>query len=138
MDPTLPPSSDRLSVLRGFLRSLLRRSGARCELCEETVKDLAPWEAPPAAVAPELSRTVLLCPRCRAGLADPAADLGGWVFLQGSAWSDVPVVQVTAVRALSRAAGAGASWAKETLEGLYLPPDVEAWLDLPEADQSRT
>ena len=138
MDPTLPPPSDRPSVLRGFLRSLLRRSHARCELCEEAVKDLEPWEVPPAAAEPELTRTVLVCPRCREGLADPEADLGGWAFLQGSAWSDVPAVQVSAVRALTRAASAGASWARETLEGLYLPPDVEAWLDLPEEAQSRT
>jgi protein PhnA len=129
MSIPVSPAPDRHQILEGFVRSLLRRARSCCELCEGAVVGLSPWEVPPLRTEPEMARTLLLCARCRAGLEDPEADLSAWEFLRGSAWADAPAVQVTSVRALRRAAGSGAAWAAATLEGLYLPPDVDAWLD---------
>ena len=50
-------------------------------------------------------------------------------FLEGVVWSDLPAVQVCAVRLLRQVAEDGAAWAAETLEGLYLDPDILRWVD---------
>jgi len=65
-----------------------------------------------------------------------AADLDPtqWHCLNESAWSQVPPVQVTAYRLLSRMPGE--SWARDLLDMLYLEEEVLAWakagLDTPQ------
>jgi len=44
-------------------------------------------------------------------------------------WSEVSAVQVCAVRLLRRLRDGGAGWAGDALDGLYLDPVVEAWVD---------
>jgi len=42
-------------------------------------------------------------------------------------WSDVPAVQVVAVRLLRKLSEEGATWAREAMDGLYLEDSVRAW-----------
>ena len=49
-----------------------------------------------------------------------------------STWSEVPAVQVMAVRLLRRMARNEVHWAEELLEHAYLEPDLEEWADLAE------
>ena len=49
-----------------------------------------------------------------------------WRCLENSMWSQIPAVQVLAIRLLRRHP---APWARETLESVYLDPEVAAWAD---------
>ena len=110
-------------------RALTRRSGSRCEISGASGVKLVPVEIAPLMEDPEVDRTVFV----REDIADALA--GGrmqgsdtWRFLEQAAWSEVPVVQVAAVRLLRRASETGTMWASEALATLYLEPEVEDWL----------
>jgi len=102
----------------------LERSGGACELCS-TNDDV---QAVP--VAPR-SDAIAACGTCRAQLEGEPLDPKHWFCLQGSAWSDVPAVQVTAWRLLGQL---GEAWATDLRDQLYLDDDTMAWAtDAPEA-----
>nr|WP_246030477.1 alkylphosphonate utilization protein [Litoreibacter halocynthiae] len=63
---------------------------------------------------------VALCATCASGDADDSH----WRCLQSAVWSEVPAVQVHAVRQLRKLE---ASWAQETLDMVYLDDDLAAW-----------
>lgn len=125
----LQKHQERLDALNALGRHLARRAGSKCELCEAAGVRLNPFEVPPVpADEPELERTLLLCVRCQDGAKGGHLAKGEWLFLQGSAWSDFPPVQVTAVRILRRLDDSGEAWASELLDSLYLGEEVQAWL----------
>jgi len=122
---------DRLDAVAALGRGLARRARSRCELCETGSVALAPLEVPPLPEEPEETRAVMVCHGCRAGLEEARGwrdDPQAWRFLEGTAWSEIPAVQVSACLLLRRLADGGAGWATDTLEGLVLAPEVEAWL----------
>lgn len=108
-------SDPLLTALTGALHD---RAGGRCELCGGA-DDLLPREVGPSDI-PRVERALLECASCRT----EADDSPHWFCLQESVWSEVPAVQVAAYRRLH---GLSASWAAETLEGLYADEDVLAW-----------
>lgn len=108
-------------------RHLCRRAGSRCELCETGGVPLKSMEIPPFPEEPDPERCVMLCHRCFDGILADARQAADWRFLERAAWSETPVVQVAAVRMLRRLREHGADWAGETLDALYLPPEVEEW-----------
>lgn len=124
----------RLQELNRLGRMLARRSGSACELCQQGEVSLHAWEVPPIPDEPDLGRCIFICDACREGvestgkLADPPRWRGG---LETAMWSQVPAVQVTAVRLLRRLAEQQEMWASELLEDLYLDPAVEEWVDTP-------
>ena len=71
-----------------------------------------------------------LCDRCREQAENPKRFQAGedWRCLSQTVWSEVPAVQVMAVRLLRRQADSQ-PWAQETLEQVFLDPEVEAWAD---------
>ena len=89
---------------------------------------MSPYEVPPASEDPDLDRCVLLCERCAAGARGGGLVDIEWRFLDEAVWTELPPVQVVAVRLLHRLSAA-APWAAATLDGLYLDPDVKAWSD---------
>jgi protein PhnA len=109
-------------------RSLTRRAGSRCELCDSAGVPLSPVEVPPYPEEPDADHAVLLCRRCREGATGRKLDGADWRFLERAAWSDVPAVQVIAVLLARRLRGSGVGWAREILDSLYLAPEVEHWL----------
>ena len=88
-----------------------------------------PVEVQPLPEEPEIDSTILICDTCKTGLSGNRIDKGRWVFLQGVVWSDVAPVQVTAVRMLRLLAEQGFDWAQGTLDGLYLDPEIEEWIN---------
>ena len=110
-------------------RDLSRRARSTCELCESAGEQLHPWEVPPLPEAPDPDRAVLICPRCTAGCEGGRVEANAWRFLESTMWSEVPAVQVVAVRLLKRLSSDGATWARDALDGLYLEEDVQAWAD---------
>ncbi len=120
---------DRLAAIAELGRALARRARSRCELCEESGVRLDPCEVTPLPEEPEHDRAVMLCERCARGVDGGPLDALEWRFLESAAWSTVPAVQVTAVRALRRAADDGVHWAISAVDALYLDPEIEAWVD---------
>ena len=121
----------RLDALAGLGRGLARRARSHCELCETGGVPLAPLEVPPLPEEPEEESAILVCQGCREGLEAARGwqdDLQAWRFLEGTMWSQVPAVQVSACRLLRRLADGGAGWATDALDGLVLGPEVEEWL----------
>ena len=121
---------DRVVVRRQALaalgRTLSRRAGSACELCGER-SGLHPVEVDGSPEPdPDPEWAILACESCRDAMAPKARlDVDALRFLETAIWSDVVPAQVAAVRLSRRVADAGASWARETLDGLYLDPEVE-------------
>ncbi len=118
----------RQAAIASLGRPLSRRAHSRCELCEARGTRLVPFEVAPIPEEPDPGCAVLICERCLAGAQGGRLDPNEWRFLENSAWSDVAPVQVAAVRLLGRLSAAGADWATDLQQNLYLPPEVEEWL----------
>ncbi|MEE2787240.1 MAG: phnA protein [Myxococcota bacterium] len=110
-------------------KPLSRRAKSRCELCDSAGLKLTPFEVPPMGETPVLDRTVLICHVCTTSLESGPVDAAHARCLTNTMWSEVPAIQVCAVRILRQLAETGAHWASESLESLYLSPEVEAWVN---------
>lgn len=110
-------------------KELTRRSKSHCELCRASGERLEVVEVPPLPDTPDANRAMLLCESCGEGLLGGRLEPGQWRFLEEAVWSDVPPVQVAAVRMARRLQAKGTGWAQELLAGLYLDPEIEAWVD---------
>jgi len=119
---------ERQEALTMLGRDLTRRSKARCELCEAAGERLFAVEVEPLPDRPDPDHAVFLCEQCRDGSDGGKLDPSRWRFLELSVWSEIPAVQVTAVRVCRRLEKAGVGWAADVLDDLYLNPEVAAWL----------
>ena len=117
----------RKHAVAGLGRELARRAKNRCELCGAR-ESLSVIEVEPVYDEPDPERAVMVCARCakavEGGRHGPSAD--ELRFLTESVWSETLPAQLAAVRVVRRLSEEGASWATETLEGLYLDEAVEA------------
>lgn len=120
---------EKLSHRRSFGKDLARRAKSHCELCGVSGEKLEVFEVPPEPPVPNIEQCALLCHQCIEQISEPKKFQAGehWRCLQQAAWSEIPAIQVLAVRLLKRQASSE-DWARETLEGLYLDEDVEAWV----------
>lgn len=109
-------------------KALVRRSGARCELCHVRGESLTPVEIAPYPEHPDADHAVLICSQCQEGVEEGRLDAVRWRFLESVIWTDIPAVQVAAVRICRRLAADDCVWAGELLENLYLNPEIEAWV----------
>ena len=112
-------------ALASLGRVLSRRAGSACELCGHG-EGLRPVEVEGGEEEPDPEWAILACERCR----DALGPKGRWAegelrFLENAVWSDVVPAQIAAVRLTRRVAEAGEGWARDTLDGLYLDPEVE-------------
>ncbi len=117
---------DQVSALG---KTLVRRSGKKCELCGVSGESMAVMEVEPAPEQPDPDHAVLICEPCGSGASGGKLSLDRWRFLDTAIWSEVPAVQVTAVRLCRRLEREGADWAGSLLSDVYLTPEVEAWID---------
>ncbi len=120
----------RLDAINALGRGLARRAKSTCELSGQKGVKLVAVEIGPLPEEPEAERCVFvdatLKPMIEGGkITEP----DHFRYLQDSVWSETPAVQVCAVRLLRRIADAGSEWARDTLDGLYLDPEIEAWAD---------
>ncbi len=110
-------------------RPLSRRARSTCELCQANGTRLTPFEVAPIPEEADPDRAALLCEPCLEGAMGGRLEGARWRCLETSSWSEVPAVQVIAVRLTRRLAEQGTDWASDLLDMLYLPPEVEEWLD---------
>lgn len=119
---------ERQAMVNGLGKVLARRSRSHCELCDAGGVPLSVFEVPPAPPDPTADTALFLCEDCRSQLDTPRRfDATRWRFLAESVWSDIPVVQVLAVRLLRRLSDKE-GWAANALEDLYLDEEIEAWV----------
>jgi len=113
-----------------FVKELVRRSHARCELCEKGGVQLMAFEVTPLLEEPAPDRCVFVCDACLKSLRRPEKAMPAhWRCLNHAIWSEVPVVQVVSIRLLRRLARGGERWAEELVEQAWLDPETEAWAD---------
>lgn len=106
-------------------RALSQRAGSKCELCGAS-EELRGYAVPPRAATVDTS--VLVCGACAAQLAgDAPLDETHWFCLKEAVWSEVPAVQVVSLRLLARLEPAG--WASELRSQVWVPDEVQAWVD---------
>lgn len=119
-------------------QALLQRSGNQCELCGAT-DALAPMAVEPSDGT--LDKSIIVCETCKSQMEDPSImDVNHWRCLNDSMWNQEPAVQVTAYRLLFALIAKGETWAQDSLDMLYLDPEVEKWakLGLPDEDAEPT
>ena len=121
-------SQARKGAVAALGKGLSRRARSRCELCEGD-QDPRVIEVPPTEDEPSEDAALLACALCRDDIdGKKLGDLGRLRFLETAIWSEVPPVQVVAVRLLRRVAE-HEDWARETLDGLWLDEDMAARVD---------
>ena len=107
--------------------ALLERNNNACELCGAT-DNLEIFEVPPVK-EPNSDKSVLVCDTCLAQLnKDVEMDNNHWRCLNDSMWSQVPAVQVTVFRLLTRLSKTE-SWAQDLLDMMYMEDEQKAWAD---------
>lgn len=118
---------ERMARLQSFGKDLARRAKSKCELCERAGEKLRIFEVPPEPRDPDIGRCLLLCERCHEQASESRRFQPGehWRILAGMAWSEVPMVQVMAVRLLRRQQDTQA-WAREALATLDLEEEIES------------
>ena len=117
------------AALAALGRELSRRARSSCELCEERAS-LQVVEVPGGPSEPEVDWALMLCERCRLAVANSRRGPGASElrFIEGTAWSEIQPVQITAVRLARRLADEDVGWARDLVDGLYLDEAIEALL----------
>ena len=117
----------RLEQLSFLGKTLVRRSGSKCELCSAH-GTLHAIEISPLPEFPNEDHTLFLCDHCRDAVERGTLKPQEMRYLEEVIWSDLPVLQVTAVRLCRLLQDRGETWAAELLDNVYLSPEVEEWL----------
>ena len=119
-------NQQRLNALSLLGKDLARRARGHCELCTASGVKFCTREIEPVPEQPDINHCLLICDQCAQHLDRRGApDDKYWRCLETSAWTELPAVQVTAVRLLR---AMQAPWAEQLLEQLYFWPGVETWL----------
>ena len=122
-------NKERLNSLSLFGKNLARRSSKSCELCSTSGTGLQVVEVPPLPEEPEYGRVIFICETCHTQIQRPKQiEPNHWRSLSNAMWSEVPAVQVMALRMLRHLAKIE-SWADDLLQQAYVEPEVEAWVD---------
>jgi len=126
-------NKNRVAELASFGKDLARRARSKCELCESAGVALAVHEVVPAEKVPSVERCAFLCAECAKQMSDPRRFENGehWRCLAKTVWSEIPAVQVLALRGLRRMADSQA-WAREAVQEIYVDAEVEVWADASE------
>ncbi len=111
--------------LASYKDSLIARSESKCECCGAT-DGLAPY-APEPVTALTLDACALLCPTCTEQLNGADVDEKHWLCLNEAGWSQIPAIQVIALRMLERLSQH--SWAADLNDQLYIEEDVRKWAE---------
>ena len=123
----LQKHQERQSALSLLGKDLARRARSKCELCEASGVPLTIYEVDPIPSEPDFEHCVMACDTCREQLANPKrVQPDHWRCLTKAIWSEVPAVQVLALRYLRQLEDQH-QWAADTLEIAYLSPEVEEW-----------
>jgi len=123
----------RQNILSRLAKDLVRRSRSHCELCDKNGIKLEAYELLPLEEDPYVEGCIFICEGCRRQIEQPKKMIPSfWRCLNTSLWSEVPAVQVMAVRILRRLAAKEEHWAIELLEHACLEPELEEWANAAE------
>lgn len=111
-------------------KTLIRRCKKKCELCETGNTSLTVIEIAPVPKEPDENHAIMVCDSCHTILETGKMDDNAVRFLESVIWSEIPVVQVTAVRLCRELSQNGVRWAADVLDTVYLNPLVEEWLEM--------
>ena len=115
------------AALSALGKELTRRAGSKCELCESGGVPLSPYEIPPAPPEPSVDHCVFICDSCRSQIEKPKSIRPEtWRPLTNTVWSDLPPVQVMAIRVLSHLAKSE-PWASEILDNVFADEKIDSW-----------
>ena len=132
MSKGLDKHKQRSDSLSYFGKDLVRRSGSHCELCDASGTKLSIHEVPPVPKEPEFEHCIFICETCKEQIEKPKTVVPDhWRCLNTSAWSQEPAVQVMSVLMLDKLIDTTKDndWMKELREQLYLPEEIESWLE---------
>jgi len=120
---------ERMAILSSFGKDLARRAKSKCEVCEAAGVKLVTYEVEPVPSEPDFERCIMVCETCHEQISEPRKFKAGehWRCLAATVWTEVPAVQVVIVRLLKRQTATQA-WARETIDGLFLDPEIEEWV----------
>lgn len=122
-------NQERQQALAFLGKGLARRARSKCELTLASGVPLVTYEIPPAPADPELDGCLLISESAYAQLQKPQTlRPDEWRHLVELIWSDLPAVQVMALRIL-RYLAEDHAWAGQILEDFDPDPEVDAWAD---------
>lgn len=122
-------NQERQQALAFLGKGLARRARSKCELTHASGVPLVIYEVPPVPAEPDLERCLFISESSRDQLVKPGKFRAEeWRHLNELVWSDLPVVQVMALRIL-RFLAKDHPWARQILEEFYPEPEIDAWAD---------
>ncbi len=95
-------------------KSLLERSGSKCELCGNE-NGLVEFKVEPK------DESIVICETCASSIDEPTTNSNHWHCLNDSMWSQVPAVQVVVYRLLNKLGS------QDLLDMMYLEPETLEW-----------
>ena len=120
-------NQERIRALSVLGKDLARRARSKCELTQASGVPLRLFEAPPIQSDPDISHVLFLCEDALEQIENPSKlRPDEWRHLADLVWTDLPVVQVMALRILQYLSP-NHPWATEILDNVQLDPDVETW-----------
>ncbi|AIW16334.1 PhnA domain-containing protein [Vibrio tubiashii] len=102
--------------------TMLERCQSKCELCAADAP-LTAYAVPPHSHV-TVDYGIMVCDKCLGEIEEPK-DINHWRCLNDSMWSQVPAVQVTAWRQLTRLNTE--SWAQDALDMMYMEEEQMNW-----------
>lgn len=117
-----------MSTDDGIEKTLLKRSGSKCELCGLT-ENLSVYPVPPDS-REKAEDSILVCNTCRDQIDYPKKVIvNHWRCLNDSIWSQVPAVQVVSWRMITRlnTSHKNLRWTQDLLDIIYLEEKTLAW-----------
>ncbi|BDS05804.1 hypothetical protein NT6N_08440 [Oceaniferula spumae] len=113
-------NQQRQMALSAFGKDLARRAKSKCELSGASGVPLVIYEIPPAPAEPDFNRCLMVSEDVLDQINKPNKIIPDqWRRLGELIWSDIPAVQIMAVRLLSHIAKQE-NWAQDIIDDAHL------------------
>ena len=114
----------RKELLSSFGKDLARRAKSKCELSGESGVPLVIYEIAPVPKQPDYDQCLFISNKCLEQIENPKNLIPDqWRILAEQIWSDLPPIQIMAVRMLTHIAKTK-HWAQEILDNVYLDDSI--------------
>jgi hypothetical protein len=78
---------------------------------------------------PDVERAIMVCEPCEKAMFSKHGPHDQMRSLEGVVWSEIVPVQIAALRLLRQLSGRDVVWARDTIDSLFIAPEVEALLE---------
>ncbi|MGJ8656697.1 MAG: phnA protein [Akkermansiaceae bacterium] len=114
----------RKELVSSFGKDLARRAKSKCELSGESGVPLIIYEMEPVKAEPDFNQCLFISQTSLAQIKNPKLLVPDqWRILGEQVWSELPQVQIMAVRMLTYIAK-NEHWAQEILDNMYLDDSI--------------